>query len=462
MTNSWTNEIDWETDPLYREIARALESGIEAGQLLPGDSLPTHRKLAGDLGVAIGTITKAYALLEQKRLIFGKGRRGTIVGTAKDGQASLAALLNRTSGKIDLSINYPNTVSLKEMTSVFNSMAEKADIGSVFQYQHPRGSTGHRQSASRWMQKMGLETDADSIILTAGAQHALNVLFPSILEPGDIVLSDHLTYPGIKAVADLHRFQILGVPMDREGMIPDALESICRQRNPKALYCIPTLQNPTSIILSEKRRESIADIAEKYNIHVIEDDIHRGFVENPPAFIASKIPDRTFVIQSVSKLIAGGLRIGFIHAPSRWLPRLIQAIQATLWNVSPISLEIFDILQKEGITERIIRQKRKDALKRYTLAQHYFSDLNPTLHPQSTFFWLPLPEGWTQTQLCIEAERKGVMVSPAETFAINEKDAPHAVRICHGTPPTLPQLELGFQRLRIVLDQRPSGCASIL
>ncbi len=255
MTIDWTKNIDWTKEPLYLEIARAMAEAIESHCIEEGEKLPTHRKLAMDLGVAIGTVTKAYSELEQRGLVHGNGRRGTIAGQSKGGKVSLFSLTDIPSTFVDFSINYPPLFCKDEFLSLFDEMKKRAGIDEIFSYQSPQGLYRHRETGVEWFKFLGVDTSADSIIMIAGAQHGLNVVFSAISDPGDTILAENMSYPGIKAVADVRKLKLLGLPTDENGLIPEAVESACKKRKIKALYTIPTLQNPTNTILSLERRE---------------------------------------------------------------------------------------------------------------------------------------------------------------------------------------------------------------
>lgn len=455
MTNDWTKNIDWTEEPLYFEIARAMAEAIENGCIEQGERLPTHRKLATDLGVAIGTVTRAYSELEQRGLVHGSGRRGTIAGQSKGGKVSLFSLTDAPSSFVDFTINYPPLFCKDEFISLFDEMKYRDGIDEVFRYQSPQGLYRHRETGVEWLKSIGLDTTPDSVIMIAGAQHGLNVVFSAITEPGDTVLAENMSYPGIKAVAEVRKLKLVGIQTDDLGIVPEFLESACKKRKVKALYTIPTLQNPTNTILPLERREKIAELAEKYNFNIVEDDIHRGLVEKPPPAFASIAPERTYMISSLSKIVSGGMRVGYMKVPQKSHTLILQTLQALVWNVSPITFEMLTILQEKGVIDKIIKLKRKEAIRRNQLAEKYFNEFNPTINPFSSFFFVNLPGDWTQMQFCTEAHRRGVALAPAEIYSINEKDAPHAVRICHGAPEDYEVLKEGLIRLRRLMRERP-------
>lgn len=462
MTNEWVQNIDWEREPLYLEIARALTEWISTGRLKPGDLLPTHRHLASELGVAIGTVTRAYTEVEQQGLIHGRGRRGTIVGKSRKGKESLTSLLIPGQSVINLSINYPSVAQDPDILPVLRRMSRMPTSQQLLRYQDEPDLMRYCVAGAAWVKGLGLEVKPDSIILTAGAQHGLNVIFLTVAEPGDVILTEELSYPGIKAIADMLKLRLIGVPMDNHGMLPDAVESLCRTSKVRALYTIPTLQNPTNCILPESRKKAIAAIADKYDFAIVEDEIHRCLIRNPPPLFAEIAPHRTYLIASTSKVVAGGLRVGFLLGPSEAKKKLLQTLRASAWMVSLLTFEIFSIWMDDGTVDDIIIRRRRESHARHGLACELLGQYSMNSHPASYFLWLRLPEGWTQTQFSMEAYRQGVAVAPAETFAVQEKEASHAVRVCYVTPENREILQVGLERLGQILEGRPTAFSAAL
>ncbi|MBU0755112.1 MAG: PLP-dependent aminotransferase family protein, partial [Planctomycetes bacterium] len=293
-----------EDDPRYLSIVRAIEKDVYDGRLAQGDRMPTHRELADALGIAIGTVTRAYAVAEQRGLIRGEGRRGTFVGKSRGGRSSLASLTQAKPDVIDLSINYPIYSEDPDLRQALRRITRRTDLQAFLRYPPPEGYPRHREAGAAWIKKMGLVVDPDAVLITAGAQHALSVAFATVAKPGETILTEALTYPGVKAVAEMLGLRLVGVPLDEEGVIPEALDALCRKWKARAFYTIPTIQNPTGSVLSETRRKEVASLAQKHDFLVVEDDIHRLLATKPPPLFAEILPDRTALIASPSKAVA--------------------------------------------------------------------------------------------------------------------------------------------------------------
>ena len=177
------------------------------------------------------------------------------------------------------------------------------------------------------MARHQLTVSADRVLITAGAQHAMELTFATITRRGDLVLTEELTYSGMKALADHLGFHVRGLPMDADGLRPDAFEAACRS-GASALYTMPTMQNPTGIIMSLARRQEIAALAERYGVAIVEDDSYGLYADATPT-LASLAPQQSYFISSVSKSIVPGVRIGYLHVPDGMADRVNAAIFAS-------------------------------------------------------------------------------------------------------------------------------------
>lgn len=455
MTMDWLPEIKQDDTPLYLAITKAIADDISSGKLPSDSRLPTHRELAHRLRVAIGTITRAYIEAEKRGLIRSEGRRGTFVGEAKTDRTALSMLVDLRSQTINFSANHPNYSEDPNLSAALRQVARKPDIQKLLQYPPSEGLAHHRKAGAGWMARLGWEVDPESIIITAGAQHAFTVVFAAIAERNDIVITDRYTYPGMKAAAELFGLQLVGIPMDDEGMIPDAIESVCSQRSVRAAYLNPTLQNPTSIIYTQERRRLIAGLAKKHDFLIVEDELLRPLAKNPPPFVSSYAPDRSFAVVSASKTIAAGLRTGFLVAPVKYRQRVIDSLQTSLLNVSPLPAEILSLWLEDGTADKIINKRLQEIQRRQQIARTILGKYSFYAYPTSPIIWLQLPEPWTGNQFTIEAYRRGVAVTPAELFAAEKNSPADAVRVCIAIELNREVFKKGLEIIASILEGTP-------
>ena len=449
MTIKWIPTIKDRSKPMYLTIASVLADDIANGRLNPDDLLPTQRDLADQLGIAIGTVTKAYAEAKKRGLIHANGRRGTFVGSGAVEGSSLNSLIKPAPQIIDFSMVHPIYNCDPDLGKTLKDLANRADVSSLLRYPHPEGNERHRQAGAEWIKRLGKDVAHESVILTTGGQNGLFLILAATTEPGDKILVEELVYPGIKSVAETLNLSLSGVMMDAEGILPDALESACRQTNARILFCTPDIQNPTTGILSEERRRAIANIAQKHDLYIIEDAIHRPLLPNPPRLLAEFVPERTFLLASTSKTVASGLRVGFIIAPENLHSKIFSKSQAINLMISPLPFEVFTTWIDDGTVDRTIESKRKEAQIRQTILKKVLADFEIKTTDYAYFSWLMLPKTINRTQFSIKAFKKGVSVATSEVFAVDEAHAPEAARICIAAPYSNEAVKVG---LKIIYD----------
>ncbi len=257
--------------------------------------------------------------------------------------------------------------------------------------------------------------------------------------------------------------RIRGVALDEEGIRPDALEEACHDGLPAALYCVPTLQNPTCGVMSEERRRQIAEVARRHDLLVVEDHVHAHMVEDEPPPLTVFAPERTIHMSTISKSVTFGLRTGFLLAPDDLVERIRAGVRSTIWMPPPLMAEVTTRWLSDGTADRIAAMKREElqartAILREVLGDRY--DLNGT--DSSIHFWLHLPEPWRSDECVAQARQRGVLVAGAEAFAVGRRDVPHAVRVCIARVPRREDVRRGLEILGEVLEGCSDPCVDIL
>ena len=452
---SWVPDLSERQGPRYLAIAEQLGRDLETGRLKPGDRLPTHRDLAWKLGVTVGTITRAYAEAERRGLIAGEVGRGTFIRDhAVDAPPTPLPLPD--DDFVDLARNFP--VSERPSEAIVRAIAESStspDLGKMLAYAPNLGLPAHRAAGVEWLARHGLRTTPGEVAICDGAQHATMLAMAAVARAGDVILTEQLTFYGMKSIATLLGLRLHGVAMDEFGLIPEALETACRQVAPKALYCIPTLQNPTMAIMPAERREAIAEICRRHGVVIVEDDIYGFLVDDSPPPITSFAPESSIFVTSFSKCVAPGLRIGYVRAPVPLLERVSSALRATTWMAAPLMAEIAARLVRSGDAARLADAQRSEAIMRQGIARQRLADFEVATHPSSFHLWLTLPEPWRREEFTVQARQRGVGVAPAEAFAIGRAPVPHAVRIGLSAARDRAQLDRALEVLAELLREPP-------
>ncbi len=452
----WTPLLQPDAEPKYQALLDALQRDIGSGTLSPGTRLPTQRDLAQRLGVAIGTVGRAYAAAEQRGIVSGEVGRGTFVrGPVPD--VERGSLEEEDPEVIDLSksrlVRDPRVGSVGE---ILQTLARRPDLDRLMDFYQPApGMARHREAGASWIRHAGLAVPPERVIITSGAQHGAATVLASLAKPGDLILTEHVTYTGMKAIASLLHLQLRGLPLDQYGLIPEAFEAACREHSPRALYCMPTLQNPTARTMPLGRRQALAEIAERYDVALIEDDVYGFLPDAPLPPLTAIAPANSYYITSTSKSLAPGLRVGYVVAPESRVDRVAGVIRASTWLIAPLLAELASEWIARGEAEAMVAWKREETSARHGAAIRILGRWLAGTPPRSFHLWLPLPEPWRTEEFVAQARARQVVVSPSEEFVVGRESAPHAVRVCLGATSSRARLEEGLGRLADLLENGP-------
>jgi DNA-binding transcriptional MocR family regulator len=438
--------------PIYQAIADAIGREIESGRLKPGGRLPTQRVLARQLGVTLTTVTRAYVEAQRRGLLSGEVGRGTFV------RPGALEVEGPEQGVLDLAVNALMPLPyMEELADRLAAAVPRSAGARIFGYQHHAGARHNRAAGSAWIGWTGLNAPIERIVVTGGGQHGILLSLMALAKPGDEILVEDFTYPGITDLAGHLHLRLRTVALDREGIVPDALDDACRTGNPAALYCISSFQNPTAAFMSDERRRQIADVAIAHRLMVIEDDVF-GFLAPEVKPLSSYLPDEQFFyITSTSKSIAPGIRIGYLLAPASAIERLSVSVLRTMVNAPPAMAELSTSLITDGVAGRITEWKRKEIAERQTIASRVLAGLDVQTQPKSPHLWVKLPPPWQTDAFVARARHRGILLNSAESFAIGHETDVQAVRITLGPPSTRSALEEGLAEIVTMLKRVPEA-----
>lgn len=426
----WTPTIADRQGPLYQRIVSALADDIASGRLHAGQPLPTHRALAAALGVDLTTVTRAYTEAGRQGLTEGKVGRGTFVkaGLAAGPRAAL-------SPGIDLSMNLPPQPPEAHLESrLAEALAEVRagpGLGAYLTYQQPGGTRAERQIAAAWLAQRLTDVPAERVVIAPGTQAALFSLLMSVVRPGGALLVEQLTYPGLKAAAAATGVRLIGVEMDGEGIVPAALDRAARASGAEAVYLMPTLHNPTTATLPEARRARIASIVRRRRLTLIEDDPY-SLLAPGPAAVATLVPERAYLLASLSKCMAPGLRMSLVVVPDAVsADSLTGLLRAALQMPVPLMTAVVTRWMQSGAADAIIAAVRAEAAARQTLARAALDGHAFFANPSGHHVWLPLSERRAAERFAADLQGRGLAVVTGCAFAVDGA-APNAIRLALG------------------------------
>jgi DNA-binding transcriptional MocR family regulator len=236
----WIPRIEGTDGPIYLAIADAIGAAVTAGELRAGERLPTHRALADALRVDLTTVTRAYAEARRRGLLQATVGRGTFVRSPMQAQAPSLRTKGQE-GPVDLGMNLPPVPTDPPLQDLLQQGLSRLLAGSepanLLTYRSGSGTAEERMAGAIWLRPTLGEMVPERVLVCPGAQPALLATLGTLAGTGDVVLTDTLTYPGIRTAAAQLGIRLVGIAADAEGLLPEAVEAACREIRPKALYC---------------------------------------------------------------------------------------------------------------------------------------------------------------------------------------------------------------------------------
>jgi DNA-binding transcriptional MocR family regulator len=465
VDTNWLPVIAEGTGPKYLVLSRALRDAVRAGILAEGTQLPTVRDLAWSLKVTPGTVARAYQIATQEGLLEATIGRGTFVAARSPRLGPTQPLYTELDpkvlqGRVDLrSPQLPEVGQAKAMAEALQRMSRGVDMRWLA-YPRQSDEASLRQAVCDWLGFRGLGPHGpEDVMLTHGGQNAVNLVLACCLR-GDrpVVLTEDLSFPGFRYAARLARAEVVGVEMDGEGVMPDALEAACRRHGPQVLCITPDTQNPTTARMSETRRADIVAIARRYDLQIIEDDCYAPAMPDLPS-LRAMAPERVWYIGSVSKTVSAALRFGYVICPTGRGDAGRLAAQYGFFALSqPVHALMLDLFQSGAAAEIRLRSQR-ELSERLDLVVGRLGRFDLAWQPGMPFAWLNLPQGWRASSFTRMAEDAGVLVRPADQFALMHGRAPNAVRLAVVGDIARPTLEHALAALTDLLLRPPGDIA---
>jgi len=443
--------MDWKPDrkakkAIYKQLAEYIEKGIADGTFPPDKPLPSERYLASTLNLNRSTVVHAYDELESIGLIERTRGSGTTIskdiwGITKKRipswnryieagsflpsqpvtqkirkEAVEHKLINLASGELSEEL-FPKRF-LSEI------MSTRSFIGSLG-YDHPQGNEILRTTIAKHVKKSrGIETNPSSILITSGAQQALHLIVQCLLKPGDSIAIEDPSYNYNLPIFRSVGIQIHYLSVDKDGINPEDLESLYKKHRIKMVFLNPYFQNPTGSLLNKKKKEAVLDISSKLGIPVVEDDPYSLTAFSGDKISTLKSMDRNgnvLYISSLSKIVASGLRIGWIIGPTSVIERLSDAKQQIDFGHSSYTQWVaHDFLESENFhihIKSLIKELEKRRDKIIKSLDTYLKDQVEYSIPQGGIhIWCKILKNYNETQLLEESIKRGVIYVPGSTL----------------------------------------------
>lgn len=476
---------------IQSQIIQAIVEEIRRGRLPPGAALPGTRQMADRLGVNRKTVVLAYEELVAQGWLATQGKRGTFVSPALPTLDRQALVLRGNSphapsspgyrlygepllfkespghrGVIEFRDGVPDTrlIPFDILSRAFRHALVTSARANRLGYDDPRGSFVLRRAiASMLNMERGLNADEGNICVVRGSQMGIFLAARILVRPGDHVVLEHLSYPPARAAFQACGAAVLGVGQDHNGMLMDELEALCRRHHVRAVYTTPHHQFPTTAMMSAERRMKLLMLAEQFGFAIIEDDYDHEFHFSHRPILPLASADRggkVIYIGSLSKVLAPGLRVGYVVAHSE----VINHCAAEIMLIDRQGNSVTELAVAELMTSGELRRHIRRTMKIYEERRNLVADLmrrelaglvqfDP---PEGGLaFWLRLAEGLDVETFAREALAERALVLPGPLFSDGAQPA-HAIRLGFGN---LDKQELadGVARLKRALARQGLG-----
>jgi DNA-binding transcriptional MocR family regulator len=468
MMTNWLPDLSRGSGPVYLRLADNIESAIASGALPAGSKLPPQRNLAYDIGVTIGTIGRAYALVHERGLVAGEVGRGTYVldraETAPGNQPDPLTIALGGTRTIDApadKIRFDTTAApdLGQGKIIGRTLADVGEqhLSEISSYSRVFPPNWY-EAGRRWLSRNGWMPDAENIVPTLGAHAAAIAVISAISSPGDKIVFENLSYTQVSRSARILGRRTITVESDENGVIPDDFERLCLQQHPKLAFLMPTAHNPTLATMPHERRAKVAEIARRHGVWLIEDDLYGGMTGDENPLLASLAPDRTFLISGLSKSVAAGVRGGWVACPPHFAQRIKVTHKMITGGLPFILAETCARLVESGQAHEIRKACITELAARERLAQERLHGFDFVSHPHVPFLWLKLPDPWLSGTFKNAAFRDGVLIDDEDEFKAARTDKVyHRVRISFSSPGNRDELVAGLMTLRRLLESGGAG-----
>ena len=443
---SWSPDAEKLSRPCYLAIANMLEEDIRSGKLAPGTKLPPQRELADFLDINFTTVTRAYNLCRERRLIYGSTGKGTFVSAlpGSGGDESDSRL-------IELGVVNGFDMVNKQIIEATESVLTKGYLEKLYSHTSALGHKHQRVAAMNWMRKFEVPVDEEHTALFSGSQNAISAALLSLFKLGDVIAVDIFTYANLIGTAKLAHIRLLPVAGDEGGMLPEALDEACRKHRVSGIFLMPNYANPTGITLSAERKRALAEVIRNYNLILIEDDTIASLPESGYQSLFSLLPDQTMYICGNLRYLCGGLRVTAAAFPEKFRTHLLNGLFLLNIRTSSLDAEIMTELILSGRAESVLNEKRVLAMRANKIFDRIFPE-SKSGENGNFFRTLPLPEEWSdpvETESRFEAA--GVKVFHSGNFSVLSRPGKNFLRLSVSSAGSEKNLRAGLMLVHNVL-----------
>ena len=448
--------------PLYRQISEGLRRDIVAGTLAAGARVPSSRQLTRDLGVSRITVDNAYAELIAEGLLEARAGTGTFVlpSWVPDGASATASVAPLppwqarlvTDGPslrdrmlrqvlrgpiVDDTISFawgagdPRLVPTGEFRRLLGDVLD-SDGAAALGPEHSDGYPPLRAALAGYLRQLGLAIAPEDVLVTSGTQQVISLVCDALLRPGDTVVVEAPTWPGVLDALEARNLRIVGVPLDADGLRADTLATALERERPGLIYTVPTFHNPTGGVMSAARRREVVALAHRHGVPILEDDHVREvrFGSPIPPPLAAFDPHGAVIhTGSFTKSLMPALRLGYVVARGPLRERLVTLKRAAdLFSSTLMQRALCRYLEGGAIrrhwkhVSRVYRRRHAAMLD--ALGRHFPPGATWTGVEGGLVLWVGVPPGVSVAALFEDALRAGVTFVAGAAFYPEPADQP--------------------------------------
>lgn len=460
VMDKWKSALDLARsgESKYKILVQAIADDIEQGALANDQRLPPQRQVADAMGISVQTVTNAYKELERQGLVRCEVGRGSFVSRRMSDRVATYILDSPERALVDFSIT--RILHTREHDQAWRdtcaALSTEEDQPWIHAFRPIAGFESHREAAAQWIGRQGLKVDRNDVLITNGAAHGIFLALASLAGPDDVVLCEGLTDHGVIGNSQVLGFTLKGLEMDRHGIDPEHFEDMCSNERITALVCTPNLNNPTTSLMPDARRREIAEIARRFGVHIIEDDVYGPLLDErraPP--ISHYLPELSFYCTSMTKSVLTGLRIGYLVVPKRLALRTESILRVNSWMATPMVSEIATRWIRDGRAESLVQLQRQLLGGRQAMVTEYMGEHVLAQHPHALNAWVGIPPHWEVDSLVRALRHKHIAVTSPDPFTVRGTPRPRAVRVCVGAECSDEEMRHALIGMREIFNQYP-------
>ncbi len=447
---SWKPVLDKSEKPLYKSLARQLESDIEKGNLKLGIKLPPQRELADFLDINLSTVAKAFKLCSDKGLLNSGIGSGTFVAYHK-----IENMVPAQKNVIDMGSIMPALGRHDEIREIIAELLEEDYFDETLQYLNG-DEYWQKEAAARLLNDTGCDIEANRIITAFGGQNAIANIFAALFKAGDRLGVDPLVYPGVITLAGTMGIRLVPIKQKNGEMSEEGILKAIKNDGIKGLYIVPNCQNPTNHYMSEECRSMIAKVAKEEDIIVIEDSFTSLIMDRQlrRRSIFNRAPENAIFILSLSKSIGPGLRQAYVAAPERYSAAISDAVYNINFDQSCLLNEVAARLILSGKYEALLERRCSMLEERNRETKEILKGYELYGGSKALAKWLVLPKGIACSEIEKEAGKRGVLIYGSEHFAVGKEAPVSGIRLAISTPKTTEELRCALLILRDILEEK--------